>query len=162
MVWFVRSFVNTDMMRKWSKEKLAETKVKPGHKNGERIARQHGRRGIQACGSGADTHHAWRGKENADAYSDILGFCKSASLNDVCRHGHVLTLGRYVGAEPREDDGESFEAKMKRLVAELRTQQAEGVRLDVAIDGNLKRLGFEEEDMHDRQRVNHSTSTVPS
>ena len=48
----------------------------------------------------------------------------------------------YVGAEPREDDGEPFEAKMTRLVAELRAQQAEGARLDAAIAENLERPGF--------------------
>ena len=58
------------------------------------------------------------------------------------RHGHVLPPGRYVGTEPREDDGEPFEAKMTRLVAELRAQQAEGARLDAAIERNLYRLGF--------------------
>ena len=31
---------------------------------------------------------------------------------------------------------------MKRLVSQLRDQQAEGARLDVAIEANLKALGF--------------------
>jgi len=44
--------------------------------------------------------------------------------------------------EPQEDDGEPFEDKMKRLVTELREQQAEGARLDAAIRGNLEALGF--------------------
>ncbi len=54
----------------------------------------------------------------------------------------MLTPGRYVGAEPQPDDGEPFEDKMTRLVAELREQQAEGARLDAAIKANLKKLGF--------------------
>jgi type I restriction enzyme M protein len=54
----------------------------------------------------------------------------------------VLTPGRYVGAEAQEDDGEPFEEKMKRLVAQLEEQQAEGARLDAAIRANLKELGF--------------------
>ena len=54
----------------------------------------------------------------------------------------VLTPRRHVGAPPQEDDGEPFENKMKRLVAELREQQAEGRRLDAAIAANLTRLGF--------------------
>ena len=45
------------------------------------------------------------------------GFCKSATLDEVRKHGHVLTPGRYVGAEAAEDDGESFDEKMTRLVA---------------------------------------------
>ena len=44
--------------------------------------------------------------------------------------------------EPREDDGEPFEDKMKRLVAQPREQQAEGTRLDAAIAENLKALEF--------------------
>ena len=70
------------------------------------------------------------------------GFCKSASLDEVRKHGHVLTPGRYVGVEPQEDDGEPFEDKMKRLVAELSEQQAEAARLDRAITENLRALGY--------------------
>ena len=88
----------------------------------------------------AGAYHAWR--DGADAYEDLPGFCKSASLDEVRRHGHVLTPGRYVGAEPQPDDGERFETKMKRLVAELQAQQAEGARLDAAIAENLHALGF--------------------
>lgn len=43
------------------------------------------------------THHAWRGEEDAGEYDDIAGSCKSASLEVVGKHGHVLTPGRYVG-----------------------------------------------------------------
>ena len=90
----------------------------------------------------ADTYHAWRGEEDSVEYADVPGFCKSASLEDVRRHGHVLTPGRYVGAAPQEDDGEPFEEKMARLSAQWREQQAEALRLDAAIEVNLTRLGF--------------------
>ena len=90
----------------------------------------------------ADTYHAWRGDEDSGEYSDVPGFCKSASLEDVRRHGHVLTPGRYVGAAPQEDGGEPFEEKMARLSAQWREQQAEAQRLDAAIEENLARLGF--------------------
>jgi type I restriction enzyme M protein len=76
------------------------------------------------------------------AYADIPGFCKSATLDEVRKHGHVLTPGRYVGAEAQEDDGEPFEEKMQRLVATLREQQAEAAKLDAAIAANLKELGY--------------------
>ena len=93
----------------------------------------------------ANTYHAWRLEDGAGDYADVPGFCKSASLEEVGRHGHVLTPGRYVGAEPQPEDGEPFEVKMKRLAAELRAQQAEGARLDAAIRANLAALGFGEE-----------------
>ena len=90
----------------------------------------------------SDTYHSWRGEEGVGEYEDIPGFCKSASLDEVRKHGHVLTPGRYVGVEVQEDDGEPFDEKMKRLVAQLREQQAEGARLDAAIAANLKELGM--------------------
>ena len=90
----------------------------------------------------ADTYHAWRGEEGAGTYNDVPGFCKSAGIDEVRRHGHVLTPGRYVGAEPAEDDGEPFPEKMTRLSAQWREQQAEAARLDAAIEENLRSLGF--------------------
>ena len=92
----------------------------------------------------ARAYHAWRGEEGADDYEDVPGFCKSASLEEVRKHGYVLTPGRYVGAEVQEDDGEPFAEKMQRLTAQWREQQAEGVRLDEAIAENLEKLGFGE------------------
>jgi type I restriction enzyme M protein len=58
-------------------------------------------------------------------------------------HGHVLTPGRYVGAEAAAEDDEPFEEKMKRLAATLRQQQAEAAKLDAAIAANLKGLGYD-------------------
>ena len=60
--------------------------------------------------------------KGATAYTDIAGFCKSATTAEIAAHGHVLTPGRYVGAEEAEDDGDPFEEKMPRLVAELHAQ----------------------------------------
>ena len=92
----------------------------------------------------ADTYHAWRGEKTGKGdYADIPGFCKSASLEEIRKHGHVLTPGRYVGAEVQEDDGEPFDEKMKRLVVQWREQQAEAAKLDAAIAANLKELGYE-------------------
>ncbi|MDP4013476.1 MAG: class I SAM-dependent DNA methyltransferase [Candidatus Nanopelagicales bacterium] len=90
----------------------------------------------------ATTYHAWRGEKNAGEYADIAGFCKSAALDEVRKHGHVLTPGRYVGAEAVADDGEPFDEKMQRLVATLREQQAGAAKLDEAIAANLKELGY--------------------
>ncbi len=80
--------------------------------------------------------------DGESAYADIPGFCKSATLEEIRKHGHVLTPGRYVGAAPQEDDGEPFEDKMARLTKQWREQQAEARRLDAAIEENLARLGF--------------------
>lgn len=79
----------------------------------------------------------------APTYTDIAGFCFSATIEQIASHGHVLTPGRYVGAEEVEDDGEPFEEKMPRLVAELQAQFAESAKLEQTIKANLKGLGYE-------------------
>lgn len=103
------------------------------------------------------TYHGWRlelggllqeaGKSGANLsmalpYSDVPGFCKSATTAEIAAHGHVLTPGRYVGAEEVEDDGEPFEEKMPRLVAQLNAQFAESAKLEKAIQSNLRGLGY--------------------
>lgn len=90
----------------------------------------------------ADTYHAWRGEAEAGEYADVPGFCKSATLDDIRKHGHVLTPGRYVGAAEQEDNGEPFEEKMARLSALWREQREHAAQLDSAIEANLKALGF--------------------
>lgn len=90
----------------------------------------------------ANTYHAWRGEKAAGEYEDTPGFCKSAMLDEIRKHGHVLTPGRYVGAEVQEDDGEPFEEKMRRLTDTLKEQSEQAARLDQAIWANLKELGY--------------------
>jgi type I restriction enzyme M protein len=100
----------------------------------------------------ANTYHAWRtspssppphaGEGQGGGYADVPGFCKSAPLDEVRKHGHVLTPGRYVGAAAQEEDGEPFAEKMQRLTAQLLEQQAEAAKLDAAIAANMKELGY--------------------
>ena len=91
----------------------------------------------------AGAYHTWRGDKDVKAkYKDVPGFCAAVKIDEIRKHGHVLTPGRYVGAEPVEEDDEPFDEKMKRLTATLREQQAEGKKLDSAIARNLKELGF--------------------
>lgn len=92
----------------------------------------------------ADTYHAWRGEDGAGEYADVAGFCKSATLEDIRKHGHVLTPGRYVGAAEQENNGEPFEERMLRLSAQWREQRAAAAKLDAAIEANLKELGYGE------------------
>ena len=90
----------------------------------------------------ANAYHAWRGEKNAGKYEDVPGFCCSVSLEEIQKQGHILTPGRYVGAEEQEDDGEPFEERMRRLTAQWQEQRTEGMRLDAIIETNLKGLGY--------------------
>ncbi|UYQ72864.1 type I restriction-modification system subunit M [Pelagibacterium flavum] len=88
----------------------------------------------------ADTYHRWRNKDHAEAYADEPGFCKSATLDEVRQHGHVLTPGRYVGAADAEDDGVPFEEKFAELREKLQAQFVEGRALEEEIAQALGQL----------------------
>ena len=119
----------------------------------------------------AETYHKWKqnsssptgrsqdeGSENSSSptgrsgdegkpefgYADILGYCKSATLEEVAKHDYVLTPGRYVGAAAIEDDGIPFETKMTELSDTLYGQMKESAKPDEVIRHNLKGLGYGE------------------
>jgi type I restriction enzyme M protein len=88
----------------------------------------------------AGTFHAW---QKGEGYEDESGFCKSATLEEIDRHGHVLTPGRYVGTAEEEGDGELFAEKMGRLTAQLKGQFEESAKLEEQIKQNLAGLVYE-------------------
>jgi type I restriction enzyme M protein len=91
----------------------------------------------------AETAYHWRQSgEVTGAYEDVAGFCRSVKLEEIREHGHVLTPGRYVGAEAVEDDDEVFAEKMERLTALLSEQMAKGAELDAVIREKLGALGY--------------------
>ncbi len=97
----------------------------------------------------ADTFHAWQSSSDtersrsAEAYQDIPGFCKSATLDDIRKNDYVLTPGRYVGTAEQEEDSEPFAEKMTRLTTQLKEQLVEGNRLEAEIKKQLGGLGYE-------------------
>ncbi|NCD14562.1 MAG: SAM-dependent DNA methyltransferase, partial [Bacteroidia bacterium] len=152
-LWFLAKNKNDDKRRDRRKETLFIDARKMGMLT-DRVHRELTEADLEKI---IGTYHAWRGdrgtgvppvakgKLGRDAqatYRDIAGFCKSAKLDEIATHGHVLTPGRYVGAEEVEDDGEPFEEKMPRLVAELNAQFAESAKLEKAIKANLRGLGY--------------------
>lgn len=91
----------------------------------------------------AGTVAAWREEANAGEYHDVAGFCRSVTLAEIAEHGHVLSPGRYVGAEEVEDDDEAFVDKMKVLTSTLGKQMERGAELDQLIRHSMERLGYE-------------------
>jgi type I restriction enzyme M protein len=137
-LWFLARDKRNGRFRDWRGQVL----FIDARKMGCMVDRTHRELAAEDIARIAGTYHAWRGDPDAGEYRDIAGFCKSATLEEIRKHGYVLTPGRYVGAEAVPDDGEPFEEKMKRLVAQLKEQQAEAARLDAAIAANLKELGY--------------------
>ena len=85
----------------------------------------------------AGTYHAWK---QGTGYSDVAGFCKAATLEEIRAQGYVLTPGRYVGAEEVKEDDESFEEKIRHLTESLEKQFVESAMLEMKIRENLQRL----------------------
>ncbi|CRK85242.1 type I restriction-modification system subunit M [Neobacillus massiliamazoniensis] len=88
-----------------------------------------------------DAFHKWRGTLD-EAYQDLQGFCKTATLEEVRSNDYILTPGRYVGLEEAEEDGEPFEEKMTRLTTELSEQFAKSKELEEQIRRALGGIGY--------------------
>ena len=87
-------------------------------------------------------YHAWRGDKGAAKHEDVAGFCKGSNLDEIKKHGFILTPGRYVGAEDVEEDDEPYDVKMPRLLSELNILFAESAKLEKKIKGNFRGLGY--------------------
>ncbi len=153
-LWFLAKNKNADARRGF-RDRRRQTLFIDARKLGTLIDRVHRELSDADLHKISSTYHAWRnagpelarGRSTEAAsklapYVDTPGFCKAASTAEIAAHGHVLTPGRYVGAEEVEDDGDPFEEKMPRLVAELSSQFVESAKLEAAIRANLKGLGY--------------------
>lgn len=148
-LWFIAKNKNIDDKRGF-RDRRKQTLFVDARKMGTLVDRVHRELTDDDLYTITNTYHAWRSEEpvlgkvegDSNTYSDIAGFCKSATTEEIASHGYVLTPGRYVGAEAIEDDGEPFDEKMKRLVTQLNEQFVESAKLEQAIKENLKGLGY--------------------
>ena len=129
------------------KQRSGEVLFIDARKLGKMISRVQAELDDAAIARIADTVAAWRGEARPGAemaaYADVPGFCRSVPLAEIAQHGHVLTPGRYVGAEEVEDDDEAFADKMQQLTTRLGEQMAKGAELDALIREKLGGLGYE-------------------
>jgi type I restriction enzyme M protein len=140
-LWFLAKSKSAEKKRGF-RDRRKETLFIDARKMGALIDRVHRELTDADLEKISGTYHAWRGDRDASVYADVAGFCKSASTEEISTHGHVLTPGRYVGAEEVEDDGEPFDAKMARLVEEIHTQFADSAKIERTINANLTGLGY--------------------
>ena len=129
------------------KKRKGEVLFIDARKQAKMISRVQAELDDEAIARIADTVAAWRGEVEECAtvteYIDVPGFCRSVPLAEIAQHGHVLTPGRYVGAEEVEDDDEAFADKMQKLTEKLGEQMAKGAELDALIRVKLGGLGYE-------------------
>jgi type I restriction enzyme M protein len=138
-------FVARDKQNSSFRDRRGEVLFIDARKLGIMVDRRHRQLTSEDIKKVGDTYHAWRGEpidEKTVEYQDVAGFCKAAKLDEIRKKGHILTPGRYVGAEEEEDDAEEFEEKMQGLTAELAEQIKKGQALDIAIKNNLESIGY--------------------
>jgi len=80
----------------------------------------------------AETYHNWRKGEN---YHNQKGYCKSATLEEIEKHGYILTPGRYVGMEEYDNDNISFISELICINKTLR----EFTNNDVELNGKISK-----------------------
>lgn len=134
-LWFLRKDKSTPYDRK------NEVLFIDARKMGTMVTRKNRDLSDEEIQTIADTYHNWKTGNN---YEDILGFCKSATIDEISnsKNDYILTPGTYVGMEAEEDDGIPFEVKMKELTIKLHKQMEKEVELDAEIKNNLEVLGF--------------------
>lgn len=164
-LWFISKNKREDKERGY-RNRQGETLFIDAREMGSMISRVHKELTTEDIAKIANTYHAWRQDNQSieqalaeqqndaptqellkehkylDAYEDVAGFCKSATLDEIKANDYVLTPGRYVGAAAIEDDGIPFEVKMRELSEMLFSQMEEASELDTVIRNNLAELGY--------------------
>lgn len=143
-------FLSRDKTNNRFRDRRRQTLFIDARKVGYLVDRVHRELSDEETQRVAQTYHAWRGIDDSRRnphseirdYSDVLGFCKSATTAEIAQHGYILTPGRYVGSEEVLENDDGFEEKMTRLTAELDKQFGEADRLQQAIRTNLATLGY--------------------
>jgi type I restriction enzyme M protein len=138
-------FIARDKQNNKFRDRKGEVLFIDARKLGVMVDRRHRELTPEDIKKIADTYHAWRGEPvngQKIEFVDVAGFCKAVKLDEIRKQGHILTPGRYVGAEEEEEDQEAFEEKMDRLVADLAKQIKEGQYLNEEIKKNLESIGY--------------------
>jgi type I restriction enzyme M protein len=78
----------------------------------------------------ASIYHSWK---NSVEYTDLAGFCKSESLEEIKKLDYVLTPGRYVGLPDDED-----EIDVEKRFQELRNQLQEQISLEGTLNKQIE------------------------
>lgn len=96
------------------------------------------------------TYRRWRGEPapewwdeaeyGAWTFTPIPGFAKPATIGEIAKHGHVLTPGRYVGAEDMDADETPFVGQLPVMLSELEGLMAEAESLSAIVLDRLRSL----------------------
>ena len=121
------------------KKQTGKTVFIDARKMGELVTRKHRDFSDEDIKKIADTFVSFQNGE----LENEKGFCAVVETAEIEKQDYILTPGRYVGIEDKEDDGEPFEEKMTRLTSELSVMFARSHELEKEIKERLGAIGFE-------------------
>jgi len=75
-----------------------------------------------------------------NAYTDVPGLCKVATLEEIMVQGWSLNPGRYVGVAEGEPDDFDFKERLEELTEELEKLNSEATELEQRISSNIGNL----------------------
>jgi len=137
-LWFLARDKTPQGKKRW-RDRRGEVLFIDARKLGTMVDRVHRELTADDMAKIAGAFHAWRGSSSAE-YADVLGFCASATREQVAEHNFVLTPGRYVGAEDAIEDDEPIADKIERLTKELYEHFTESAQLEQRVRQQLGRL----------------------
>jgi len=137
-LWFIARNKRAEGLR----SRRGETLFIDATRLGVLIDRAHREIPNQQIKSIARTYHAWRGNKEAEDYVDVRGFSKKVTLDEIAASDYLLTPSLYVGIETNRQDQGSFYQTVPYLLSTLRTQFAEGARLQRLIEARLREVGY--------------------
>ncbi|HUY08006.1 MAG TPA: class I SAM-dependent DNA methyltransferase [Candidatus Dormibacteraeota bacterium] len=138
-LWFLNRDKSSGGTRNW-RDRRGEVLFIDARKMGNLVDRTHRELSDGDTAAITEAFHSWRGEPGAPPYEAVVGFCASATTEEISEHRFALTPGRYVGSEEAADDGEPIGHKIERLKRELLLSFAESNRLEAEIRESLGRL----------------------
>lgn len=136
-------FFDRDKKSSGERDRRGEVLFIDARRMGEAVSRKQIRLNDSELSEIARAYHAWRGQPEAGLYSDIPGFCRAATIDEIGEHGYTLGPGRYVGAPDEEEAEGSFESRMEALVVELSDELTAADALSVAVREALGAVGYD-------------------
>lgn len=89
----------------------------------------------------ADTYHNWR---NDTGYSDVPGYCKEITLEDIRQHKYNLSPNKYIDLPEDEDENISLSEFISKHLTRLTPEQQLKRDLAEKVAHSLKENGYKE------------------
>jgi type I restriction enzyme M protein len=124
------------------RDRRGETLFIDARSMGRKISRTQIELSVEEVTRIADTYHAWRGT-GGSPYADELGYCRSATIEDIRQAQYTLAPARHVGLAEREQSREQFEDQMTDVIDRLGAEIARGSALNAQLKAALLELGHE-------------------